>query len=127
MAKFFQLEDVKELAKNHPDTFIIPPIDERKSQRVGNSVRLHFKIKNPADGEPQAERMWVTITQTPGFFRSYKSFFGERSSLHEHRVSVRETEQRGALESDHRLESAGIKHGLTMKGERSQLKILYPS
>lgn len=72
MAKFLQLEDVEETAKIHPDTFIIPPIDERKFQRVGNSVRLHFKIKNPADGEPQAERMWVTITQTAGFFRSYK-------------------------------------------------------
>ena len=72
MANFLGLEDVEQTARENPDTFFLPAIEERKSQRVGDSVRLHFIIKNPADGEPRAERMWVTVTQTHGFLRPYK-------------------------------------------------------
>ncbi|MES2924800.1 MAG: DUF2185 domain-containing protein [Verrucomicrobiota bacterium] len=72
MAKFLNLEDVEKTARENPETFFIPPAEERKSQRVGDSVRLHFKLNNPSTGEPQAERMWVTVTQEQGFLRSYK-------------------------------------------------------
>jgi hypothetical protein len=72
MAKFLKLEDVEKTAKENPETFFIPSSEERKSQRVGNSVRLHFWLKDPAPGEPQAERMWVTITQEQGLLRPYK-------------------------------------------------------
>jgi hypothetical protein len=72
MAKFLKLEDVEEVAKQNPQTFFIPSAEERKSQRVGSSVRLHFVIKDPEAGEPGAERMWVTITQEQGLFRPYK-------------------------------------------------------
>src|SRR4029077_16726138 len=72
MAKFLKLEDVEKTAKENPETFFIPSNEERMSQRIGNSVRLHFWLKDPARGEPQAERMWVTITQERGLLRPYK-------------------------------------------------------
>ena len=72
MAKFLKLEDVEKAAKEHPDTFFLPSEVERKSQKVGDSVRLHFLIDSPAKGEPQAERMWVTVTQAQGLFKPYK-------------------------------------------------------
>lgn len=72
MAKFLRLEDVEKTAKENPETFFIPSAEERKAQRVGDSVRLHFWLQDPAPAEPQAERMWVTITQEQGLFRPYK-------------------------------------------------------
>jgi hypothetical protein len=72
MAKFLKLEDVEKTARENPETFFIPSAEERSSQRVGDSVRLHFWLKNPSAGEPQAERMWVTVTQEEGFLRPYK-------------------------------------------------------
>ena len=73
MAKFLRLEDVEKTAKENPETFFIPSEEERKAQRIGYSVRLHFWLKDPAPGQPQAERMWVTITQEQGLFRPYKA------------------------------------------------------
>ncbi len=72
MAKFLNLEDVEKTARENPETFFIPSDEERKSQRVGDSVRLHFRLQNPSPGESRAERMWVTITQEQGFLRPYK-------------------------------------------------------
>jgi hypothetical protein len=72
MAKFLDLEDVEKTARENPETFFLPSSEERKSQRVGDSVRLHFRLKSPAAGEPQAERMWVTVTREQGFLRPYK-------------------------------------------------------
>ncbi len=44
-----------------------------QSQKVGDSVRLHFLLKEVGPGEPRAERIWVTITQVPGgLSTSYK-------------------------------------------------------
>src|SRR3974377_2306274 len=74
MAKFLKLEDVEKTAKENPETFVIPSKEERMSQRVGNSVRLHFWLKDPAPGEPQAERMGVTNTEEQGLFRRYKGW-----------------------------------------------------
>lgn len=72
MAKFLNLEDVEKTARENPETFFIPSAEERKSQRVGDSVRLHFRLKNPSGDEPQAERMWVTVTQEQGLLKPYK-------------------------------------------------------
>jgi uncharacterized protein YegJ (DUF2314 family) len=72
MAKFLNLEDVEKKARENPEKFFIPSGEERKSQRVGDSVRLHFRLKNPSADEPRAERMWVTITQEQGFLKPYK-------------------------------------------------------
>ncbi len=72
MAQFLNLEDVEKTAREYPETFFIPSDKERRSQRVGDSVRLHFTLKNPSADEPRAERMWVTITQEQGFLKPYK-------------------------------------------------------
>jgi len=73
MAKFSNLEDVEQVAALYPETFFIPGADERKSQKVGDSVRLHFLLKEVGPGEPRAERIWVTITQVPSSLStSYK-------------------------------------------------------
>lgn len=72
MAKFLALENVEQVARQHPDSFFIPPERERKSQKVGASVKLIFLLKDPPDGAPNAERMWVRITQEQGFFKPYK-------------------------------------------------------
>lgn len=72
MAKFLKLEDVEKTAKQHPDSFFIPSERERKRQKAGDSVRLHFLLDNPGEDEPRAERMWVTITRAQGLFSPYK-------------------------------------------------------
>jgi hypothetical protein len=72
MAKFLSLEDVEQTARQNPETFFIPSEQERKSKKVGASVRLHFLLKDPSGDQPRAERMWVTVTQAQGFLRPYK-------------------------------------------------------
>ena len=72
MTRLHGLEDVERTAEESPDTFFIPPDAERRSQRIGDSVRLHFVLADPAEGEPRAERMWVTITESVGSGESYK-------------------------------------------------------
>jgi hypothetical protein len=72
MAKFLTLENVEQTAKEHPDTFFLPSEKERKSQKIGASVRLHFLLKNPSENDPTAERMWVKVTQECGFLKPYK-------------------------------------------------------
>jgi len=72
MAKFLKLENIEQTAKQNPDTFFIPSVEERKHQKVGDSVRLHIWLKSPSEDEPRAERMWVTITQEQGLFKPYK-------------------------------------------------------
>jgi hypothetical protein len=72
MAKFLGLENVEDTARRNPGTFFLPPENERRSQKIGASVRLHFLIKEPDANEPRAERMWVRITQQQGFLKPYK-------------------------------------------------------
>jgi len=72
MARFLRLENVEQTAKAHPDTFFISPLEERRSQKVGDSVRLHFFLRDPAGDEPRAERMWVTVTRKLGLLKPYK-------------------------------------------------------
>ena len=72
MAKFLKLEDVEAASRQHPDSFFIPSLEERLGQGVGDSVRLHFLLDNPGEGEPRAERMWVTVIQTRGLLRQYR-------------------------------------------------------
>jgi hypothetical protein len=71
MAYWTHLEDVEETVHKYPDSFFIPTLYKRKTQRVGDSVRLHFLLENPAEGEPRAERMWVTVTRACGIFSGY--------------------------------------------------------
>ncbi len=72
MAKLLKLEDVEAAADEHPESFFIPPLQERRSQAVGDSVRLHFLLDNPSEDEPRAERMWVIVTRALGLLRPYR-------------------------------------------------------
>jgi hypothetical protein len=72
MAKFLEFEDVEEAAASYPETFFIPGMTERQSQKVGDSVRLHFLLQDVGPDEPRAERIWVTITQVEGARGTYK-------------------------------------------------------
>jgi hypothetical protein len=72
MAKFLDLEGVEKAAALNPEAFFIPSAEERKNQKAGDSVRLHFLLRDVDPDEPRAERIWVTITQIPGLLRPYK-------------------------------------------------------
>ncbi|MCK6486982.1 MAG: hypothetical protein L6R48_01355 [Planctomycetes bacterium] len=56
------LEDVERCVRENPDTFFIPALSERASQRIGDLVRLHFILRVRVADAPQAECMWVEIT-----------------------------------------------------------------
>jgi len=81
MAKFLRLENVEDTAKRCPETFFIPSSSERKSQKTGSSVRLHFLVEEPDENGPQAEHLWVKITQERGFFRPYKGVLENAPAL----------------------------------------------
>jgi len=81
MAKFLGLEDVEKAAQRNPESFFIPSLRERKGQRVGDSVRLHFLLREPGAGEPRAERMWVTVTRACGLLSGYRGRL-ENQPLH---------------------------------------------
>jgi hypothetical protein len=51
----YNLIDIEENAKAHPETFEIPPRKDRESVRVGDLVKLTFS------GPAFAERMWVEV------------------------------------------------------------------
>jgi len=70
--KNWKLEDVEESAKANPSSFFIPPKTERKNQKIGDEVRLHFLLNDPTSDEPRAERMWVEITKERSLFSKYK-------------------------------------------------------
>ena len=40
----WKLEDVESVNKENPNTFFIPSLEERSSQKKGDLVRLHFLI-----------------------------------------------------------------------------------
>ncbi len=53
------LEDGELQHEEFPDTFWIPPAEQRKSLREDQIVKLLFRIT--ANGETQTERMWVLV------------------------------------------------------------------
>lgn len=53
--RVFSLRDVEEAAREHPDTFKIPPLDERKNLGIGDFAKLIF------ESWAGTERMWVKI------------------------------------------------------------------
>src|SRR5689334_16222232 len=61
--KTWSLRDVERAAREAPDSFFIPQLAERESQKPGDLVKLHFLLENPGDDQPGAERMWVEVRQ----------------------------------------------------------------
>jgi hypothetical protein len=60
----YTLDDAEERNRQAPDTFPIPPAEERANLRPGQIVKLIFAVDT--GGEPQVERMWVVVTGRDG-------------------------------------------------------------
>jgi hypothetical protein len=67
----WKLEDVEVANRVNPNGFFIPSLNERKSQKKGDMVRLHFMLSDPKEDEPRAERIWVEIIETKLFAKKY--------------------------------------------------------
>ena len=70
--KTWKLRNVENEAKKNPDSFFIPSLEERKNIKINEKVCLHFIHLLQKGNEPEAERMWVTITKERKFFSKYK-------------------------------------------------------
>ena len=57
------LADIEKQAKGFKYTFFVPPKSVIKRLDKGNEVRLRFAIRTPEPEGPEAERMWVEITE----------------------------------------------------------------
>ena len=61
----FYLENAAMRAKLWPRAFVIPPDDERKSVRPGQTVKIDFTFapeSEPKEGN-ESERMWVAVKE----------------------------------------------------------------
>jgi hypothetical protein len=66
---FWQLRSGEESHREHPDTFWIPPLEQRRNLKRGHAARLIFEIEGEEeDGSVsvQGERMWVIVAETVG-------------------------------------------------------------
>ena len=55
------LGDAEEQHRAHPRSFFIPGREERESLEPGAVTRLLFFLREPGEGDPQAERMWLEV------------------------------------------------------------------
>jgi hypothetical protein len=63
---FWELCSAEECHREHPDTFWIPPLEQRLNLQRGQAARLIFEIEGETeDGSVtvQGERMWVIIAE----------------------------------------------------------------
>lgn len=66
---FWQLRSAEQSHHDHPDTFWIPPLEQRRSLHRGQSARLIFDIEGQDENgsvEVQGERMWVIVAERVG-------------------------------------------------------------
>jgi hypothetical protein len=61
---WYSLEDGEERNRQNPDTFPIPPREDREGLQPGQIVKLMFAIA--AGGNEQVERMWVVVKRRDG-------------------------------------------------------------
>lgn len=61
MSVTYKLDNGVELHRQYPETFEIPPVEQRESLRVGDIVKLIFRIE--FDDEAHVERMWVQVKE----------------------------------------------------------------
>lgn len=68
-ADYWRLRSGEKAHREHPDTFWIPPKEERDNLQVGQSVKLMFDIELVDENdEPEisGERMWVIVSERTG-------------------------------------------------------------
>ena len=66
---YWQLRSGEESHREHPNTFWIPPLQQRQNLQRGQAVRLIFEIEGEEeDGTVavQGERMWVIVAEKVG-------------------------------------------------------------
>lgn len=67
MDRSWRLVDGEERAAAHPRTFFIPDAETRAGLQPGDLAKLVFELTDPDEGETEAERMWVEVTdRAPG-------------------------------------------------------------
>ena len=65
----WELDDGEAIAKAHPDTFWIPPLQQRQSLKTGTIVKLLFRIETRDEGtESAVERLWVRVDERSGSY-----------------------------------------------------------
>lgn len=66
----WSLDDGEAVHRDAPDTFWMPPKEQRESLRPGDIVKLMFRmlLRDPATGEQheKVERMWVGVASLEG-------------------------------------------------------------
>ncbi len=64
----WQLRSGEESHRLHPETFWIPPLEQRQRLQRGQAARLIFEIEGEEDGTVtvQGERMWVIVAEKIG-------------------------------------------------------------
>jgi hypothetical protein len=72
MTRRWELENVEQAARDSA-TFFIPSLEERRSLRVRQMVRLHFVLRDRGPDDPRAEWIWVEVAsvQEEGRYRGY--------------------------------------------------------
>jgi hypothetical protein len=66
---FWQLCSGEESHRNNPDTFWLPPLEQRQNLKRGDAAKLIFEIEGEEeDGAVavQGERMWVIVSDMIG-------------------------------------------------------------
>jgi len=66
---FWQLRSGEKSYREHPDTFWIPPLEQRQNLKRGQAVRLIFEIEGEEENgsvSVQGERMWVIVAEKVG-------------------------------------------------------------
>ncbi len=65
----WELDDGEVIAAAHPDTFWLPPLEQREALQPGQLVKLIFRIlvaDEAGNEEMHVERMWVIVTRRDG-------------------------------------------------------------
>lgn len=75
-----ELLDVEEVARTLPEFEEyfgkIPPLDERRSLRLGDSAQLVFNCVPPRPNEPGSDRLWYEVVEV----RAGPQYLGTRKS-----------------------------------------------
>jgi hypothetical protein len=66
---FWRLRSGEQSQREHPDTFWMPPLDQRQNVKRGQAVRLIFEIEAQDEQgvvHVSGERMWVIVAERVG-------------------------------------------------------------
>jgi hypothetical protein len=80
----WRIDDASARARAHPYTFWKPSSSLVEKLRPGDFVKLIFLLTEPGPDEPNAERMWVEVTE-----KECSSFFGRLDSQPEYILELK--------------------------------------